>query len=162
MQETERLPCSKNERFPGPIPRVPSLSRSQNISSFRKQGHCIFIPILFPLNGSRKLSGSCSSSSAPGFVCYPDPDLMFSLTVTSSAPQCVTDAEDTQLATGQGGGGGGVDMKQTCSVRLPLCISPVLLYTLLRLWAFSLTRILPRWSVVKAGDVRTDRQRRVF
>lgn len=47
MQETERLPSSKNARFPGSIPRAPSLDRSQNISSFRIQGHCIFILILF-------------------------------------------------------------------------------------------------------------------
>lgn len=47
MQETERLPCSKNARFPGPIPWAPSPGRSQNISSFRIQGHCIFILIHF-------------------------------------------------------------------------------------------------------------------
>lgn len=47
MQETERLPCSKNARFPGPIPWAPSPGRSQNISSFRIQGHCIFILIQF-------------------------------------------------------------------------------------------------------------------
>lgn len=51
MQETERLPCSKNARFPGPIPQAPSLSRSQNISSFRIQGHCIFILIHFVFSG---------------------------------------------------------------------------------------------------------------
>lgn len=105
MQETERLPCSKNARFPGSIPRAPGPGRSQNISSFRIQGHCIFILIhVFSLlNGSRKRSGSCSSSSGPGCLCYPDSDLMFRLAVASSALQCVTDAEDTQLATGRGG-----------------------------------------------------------
>lgn len=77
MQETERPPCSKNERFSGPRPpppRVAVSNRSQNISSFRNQGHCIFIlippplPTPFPrlLGGSRKWSGSCSSSSGSG------------------------------------------------------------------------------------------------
>lgn len=47
MQETEWLPCSKNARFPGSIPWAPSPGRSQNISSFRIQGHCIFILIHF-------------------------------------------------------------------------------------------------------------------
>lgn len=51
MQETERLPCSKNARFPGPIPLAPSLGRSQNISSFRTQGHSIFILIHFVCSG---------------------------------------------------------------------------------------------------------------
>lgn len=46
-QEAEWLPCSKNARFPGPIPRVPIPCWSQNISNFRNQGHCIFILILF-------------------------------------------------------------------------------------------------------------------
>lgn len=31
-------------------------------------------------------AGSCSSSSGPGCVCYPDSDLMFRLAVASSAP----------------------------------------------------------------------------
>lgn len=47
MQETERLPCSKNARFPGPIPWAASPGRSQNISSFRIQGRCIFILVHF-------------------------------------------------------------------------------------------------------------------
>lgn len=103
MQETEWLPCSKNARFPGSIPWAPSPDRSQNISSFRIQGHCIFILILFfSLNGSRKLSGSSSSSSGPGCVCYPEPGLMFRLAVTSSALQCVTDAEDHSWQQGIG------------------------------------------------------------
>lgn len=41
------LPCSKNARFPGSIPWAPSPSRSQNISIFRIQGHCIFITHFF-------------------------------------------------------------------------------------------------------------------
>lgn len=50
------------------------------------------------LNGSRKRSRSCSSSSGPAFVCSPDLDLMFSLTVTSSG---LSVGEDRQLALGQ-------------------------------------------------------------
>lgn len=106
MQETERLPCSKNARFPGSIPWAPSPDRSQNISSFRIQGHCIFILIQFfflPSTVPGSEAGSCSSSSGPDWVCCPDSDLMFRLAVASSALECVTDAEDTQLATGRGG-----------------------------------------------------------
>lgn len=104
MQETERLPCSKNARFPGPSPWAPSRDRSQNISSFRIQGHCIFILIHFCLLwSSRKCSRSCSSSSGLGYVSYPGSDLLFRLAVASSGLQCVTDTEDIQLAKGQGG-----------------------------------------------------------
>lgn len=125
MQETERLPCSKNARFPGPSPWAPSLGRSQNISSFRIQGHCIFILIHFCLLwSSRKCSGSCSSSSGSGYVSYPGSDLLFRLAVASSGLQCVTDAEDIQLAKGQGGVF--KDVKQTCYVCLPsISLNPV-------------------------------------
>lgn len=54
-------------------------------------------------------------------MCYPDPDLMFRLAVTSSALHCVTDAEDIQLVTGQRGRGECGDVKQTCSVCVCVC-----------------------------------------
>lgn len=52
---------------------------------------------------------------------YPDSDLMFRLAVTSSALQCVTDAEDTQLATGQGGVRRREADLQCVCLSLPVC-----------------------------------------
>lgn len=77
-------------------------------------------------------------------MCYPDSDLMFRLAVASSALQCVTDAEDTQLATGRGGVlRREADLQRVC---LPVCsaLSILLLpYKLPRLRAFFRTCI---WS----------------
>lgn len=64
---------------------------------------------------------------------YPGSDLLFRLAVASSGLQCVTDAEDTQLAKGQGGGEVSKDIKQTCCVCVCVCLpsirmNPVLAY----------------------------------
>lgn len=92
-----------------PFPESPALAGVKTSPTFSNQGHCIFILILFfslPLNGSRKWRGSCGSSSGLGRACYPDPDLMFRLTVTSPALRRVTEAEDAQPAAGSWQRGG--------------------------------------------------------
>lgn len=66
---------------------------------------------------------------------YPASDLLFILAVASSGLQCVTDAEDTQLAKGQRWwwGGASEDIKQTCyvCVFLPsMCILCRLIHSL--------------------------------
>lgn len=93
---------------------------------------------------------------------------MFRLAVTSPAPQCVTDAEDTQLATGQGGAWRREADLQCVCVLVFLCVQPyqscALPYTLPRLRAFVLTCIWPHFLLVgeqrevheRASDVRTD------
>lgn len=98
MQETEQLPSSKNATFPGSIPWAPGLDRSQNISSFRIQGHCIFI--LFP-QWLQEVKRELQLFLRSWLCVLSGPGLMFRLTVTSPALRRVTDAEDTQLATGQ-------------------------------------------------------------
>ncbi|KAK1897212.1 hypothetical protein KUDE01_016749, partial [Dissostichus eleginoides] len=88
--------------------------KNEGSLAYVKGGLSTFFEAQDALAGSE--SGRCSSSSGPGCVCYPDSDLMFRLAVTSWALQCVTDAEDTQLAAGQGGYCG--DVKQTCTLSI--------------------------------------------
>lgn len=66
-------------------------------------------------------AGSCSSSSGPGCVCYPDSDLMFRLAVASSAPS-VCDRYRGPTAGKRARGECG-DVKQTCSTCVHVCFN---------------------------------------
>lgn len=111
------------------IPRVYSLSSQPpagvKTSPALESRDTVFL-FLFIFSLSSTVPGSYSSSSGPGCACYPDCELMFRFGVASSALQCVTDPEDTQLATGEGECG---DVKQTRSVCLPVCSASSILCT---------------------------------
>lgn len=94
--------------LPVPNPSAPPthLNRSQNISSFRIQGHCIFILIHFSFSAlhsdaSRKRQLFLTTLAR---ACYPDSDLMFRFwgggwrLRHQLSSRRVTDAEATQLA----------------------------------------------------------------
>lgn len=113
-------------------------------------------------------AGSCSSSSGPGCVCYPDSDLMFRLAVASSAPS-VCDRCRGHTAGKRAKGGlwrREADLQRVCvCARASVSINPVLSpYTLPRIRAFVRTCIWLRFLPVgeqrevheRAGDVRTD------
>lgn len=102
-QETEWLPCSKNARFPGPIPRVPIPAGVKTSPALEtRDAIFLFLFFFFLPRQFQEVKQELQLFLRSWLACYPDPDLMFRFAVTSWALQCVTHAEDKQLAAGQG------------------------------------------------------------
>lgn len=115
MQETERLPCSKKCKIPRAYSPSPQPPAGVKTSPALETRDTVFLFLFFFFRPSAvpgSEAGSCSSSSGLGYVCYPDPDLMFRLTVTSSAPS-VCDRLGGHTAGSRAGEGRGVTGVET-------------------------------------------------